>query len=90
MQATAGGNDVLAGLQVQVIRVGQHHLGPGARQLLGADALDGCQGADGHEPWCFHRPVGRVKGAAAGCSVGTTGADVETEQSRIPTALNLR
>ena len=90
MQAATSGNDLFAGLQVQVIGVGEHHLGAGARQLFGADAFDSGQGADGHESRGLHGPMGGMEGAAAGSRVGTTGADVEAEQSRIPTGLNLR
>ena len=58
--------------------------------LFGADAVDSGQGADGHESRGLHGPMGGMEGAAAGSRVGTTGADVEAEQSRIPTGLNLR
>ena len=90
MQSSTGGNDLFPGLQMKVVRVGKHHLSTGACQLLGADAFDGGQGSHGHEPRGFHRAVRCVEGAAPGCCVGTTGRDVEAEQSRIVTGLNLR
>ena len=90
VQAATGGNDFFPGLQMKVVRVGKHHLSSGACQLLGADSFNGGQGAYGHEPRGFHGTVRCVEGAAPGCCVGTTGRDVEAEQSRIVTGLNLR
>ena len=84
MQATGRGHDRLAGLKMQVIGVGQHHLSPSSGQLLRADPLHGGQGAHRHEPWGLNWSMGCVKTAAAGGGVRALGADFKAEQGREP------
>ena len=90
VQPPGGRNDFLAGLKVQVIRVGQHHLCPCAGELVRADPFDGGQGANGHETGRVHRSMGCVKTAAAGSGVGAMGADLEAEQGKDPPVSTLR
>ena len=90
VQSTGCRHDLFAGLQMQVIGVGEHHLSPGAGQLLDADPLDGGQGAHGHESGRLHRSMGCVKAAAAGSGVGAMGADLEAEQGKDPLVSTLR
>ena len=48
-------HDLFARPQGQVIGVGQHHLCPGAAELLDLQSLDARQGAHGHEGGHLHR-----------------------------------
>ena len=70
-------HDLLAGLQVQVEGVGEHHLGPGFGQLGGADALHRGQGAHRHEAGGVHRAVRGVEAAAAGAGAAAAGVSPE-------------
>ena len=82
MQATAIGNDLLAGLQVQVKGVGEHHLRAGGLQLRGGDPLHRCQRSHGHEARCRDDAVGGVKAAAARSGACAAGRDLEVEAHR--------
>ena len=64
---------------MEVICVGQHHLGSRLGQLLGADPLHSGQGADRHEPRGLHRPMRCVKASAASLCMGALGTDLEVE-----------
>ena len=77
MQAAGIGHDPLPGLQVQVVGVGEHHLGARIGQLAGGHALHGGQGAHRHEPRRGDRAMGRVKATAAGPCAAAAGGDVE-------------
>ena len=90
VQAAGSGDDLFAGLQMEVVSVRKHHLSACAHQLLGADPFDCGQGAHGHEPRGRHGAMGCVEAATPGSCMGATGRDVEAEQSRITTGLNLR
>jgi hypothetical protein len=76
MQAAGIGDDRLPWHQVQVIGVGQHHLGTGVLQLRDRHPLDRGRRADGHEAGGLHAAVWCVKTAAAGPAVAGAGRDL--------------
>ena len=49
VQTAVLGDDLLAGSEVQVVGVGEDHVGAHGPHLVGMQALDGRLGADGHE-----------------------------------------
>ena len=77
MQPARISHDLLAGLQVQVVGVGQHHLGPRIAQLGCGDTLHRGQGANGHEARRGDRAMGGLEAAAACPGAGASGGDVE-------------
>ena len=70
---------LLSWLQMEVIRVGEHHFGTGAQQLFRADAFHGGQGAHGHETRCVNRSMRGLKTAATSCTAGAVRADFKAE-----------
>ncbi len=66
MQVAELGDDLFAGAEGEVIGVGQDHLGAGAAQAVGVDALDGALSAHGHKRGQVDLSVGRVERRAAG------------------------
>jgi hypothetical protein len=79
VQASSLSDDFFAWLKMEVIGVGQHHLGSRVGQLFGADPLHSGQGADRHEPRGLYRPMRCVKASAASLCMGALGTDLEVE-----------
>ena len=65
---------------MEVIGVGEHHLGAGVPQLGRRNAFHRGQGAHGHEPRCGDIAMGGVKAAAAGPGAAALRRDVEGER----------
>ena len=71
---TAGlGHDILAGLQMEMVGVGQDHLGPRVLELSGGEGLDVGEGADGHESRRLDGAVVRNEDTRAGVGVAALG-----------------
>ena len=84
MQAAQAPDGLVAGTQVQVIRVGQDDLGVEIfQQRSRQDAFDCGLRADGHEDRRFHLSVGGVKDASAGAGVRADRLKFEAEHSLI-------
>ena len=70
MQATVGAHQLDPGPQVEVIRVGQHHLGADGTQRGRRDGFDGGLGADRHETGGEDLAVRGLQAAGAGPAAG--------------------
>ena len=70
MESAKGADHVLAGPEVEVIGVAQHHLRAGAFDFHRMEAADGAVGADGHERRRRHLAVRRVQRAGASLALG--------------------
>ncbi len=68
MQAVQLPDDLLAGAQVKVIRIGEDHLAADLAQLAGIQRLDGGEGTDRHERGRFDSSVRSDEGAGARCA----------------------
>ena len=79
MQASGCLNDLFTGLEMQVIRVGEHHLSSSSAQLFSADSLHGAQGSHRHEAGGLDRPMWGVETSASGCRVIAARLDFKAE-----------
>ena len=83
VQAAHVADDVLAGTQVQMIRVAEDDLGAGAADVLGAESADDTVGADRHEGRRLHRAVRQGEGARSRGSLGGVESKLEHQRGRI-------
>ena len=68
---------LLAGPEVEVVRVAEDDLRAGAADLVGMEPADGGVGADRHERRRLHRSVREGERAGAGAAVGGIESEVE-------------
>ena len=75
---------------MQVIGVGQHHLGAGLCQLGGGHPFHGAQRAHGHEPRRHHGTVRCVEASTTSARVAASGLNLELEHRPSVQRINLR
>ena len=72
-------DDVLAGPEVEVVRVSENDLGAERSHLVGVERLDSCLRADRHERRSADRSVRRFENPSAGLTLD--GFDSEAQKS---------
>jgi len=77
VQAAATRDQIVAGSQVQVIRIAQQDLGAGRLEISVRGAFDGALSPDRHECRCGHIAVWGRHHPAPGCAVAVGDTKVE-------------